>query len=63
MTARAPIGRLRRRLEELQGASDALSPRATVSQPNGRRPARARLTALAYRLYSYLRERRRKLLT
>ena len=62
MTARAPIGRLRRRLEELQGASDALSQRATVSQPTGSSPARARLTALAFRLYSYLSARRRKLL-
>jgi putative glycosyltransferase (TIGR04372 family) len=63
MTARTPIGGLRHRLGRLRAAPPAVaSQRPTVSPPVGSRPARARLTALAFRLYSFLSARRRKLL-
>jgi putative glycosyltransferase (TIGR04372 family) len=62
MTPCAPIGSLRRRLKQLQAEPNALDQRPSVSPAAGSRSARARLTALAFRLYSFLSARRRKLL-
>jgi len=62
MTARAPIGGLRHRLNRLLAApSSELAPNP-VRLPAGGQKGRTRLTALTFRLYSFLSARRRKLL-
>ena len=62
MTARVPISGLRHRLQQPQAASSAPNQRPIVSSPTGSRPARTRLTALVFRLYSFLSARRRQVL-
>jgi putative glycosyltransferase (TIGR04372 family) len=63
MTARAPISRLRHRLNQLQAVPLAVAAPSTVlSSPASRQVGRSRLTALAFRLYGFLSARRRKLL-
>jgi putative glycosyltransferase (TIGR04372 family) len=64
MTICAPIGRLRHRLNRLQAAPPSASTRraAAPPAPTGSRARRARLTTLAFRLYSFLSARRRRLL-
>jgi len=64
MTARAPIGGVRHRLnrQAVPHAAIAPSPAASTATPTSGRKSRARLTALAFRLYGFLSARRRKLL-
>jgi putative glycosyltransferase (TIGR04372 family) len=64
MTARLPIGSVRHRLDRLQAAplGNASTQGQAKPPPMGNRWGRSRLTALAFRLYSFFSARRRKLL-